>query len=82
MKFNFTIQKQKQQKGYSKVSQAQKKDERKERQRPIDETNSKTTKELLGQLYDDKEYLEKLFDSMYYYLKANKLGEIDNEIDR
>ena len=52
-----------QQKGYTKVNQAQKKEERKERARPKDNSNTKTTKELLGQLYRDKEYLEKLFDS-------------------
>ncbi|XP_012939493.1 tetratricopeptide repeat protein 25 isoform X5 [Aplysia californica] len=59
------LKKQKQQqKGYTKVSQAQKKEERKERQKPQDGSNTKTTKELLGQLYRDKEYLEKLFDSL------------------
>ncbi|GFO25847.1 tetratricopeptide repeat protein 25 [Plakobranchus ocellatus] len=53
-----------QQKGYSKINQPQKKEEKKERQRPKDSANNKTTKELLGQLYQDKEYLEKLFDSL------------------
>ncbi|GFS07544.1 tetratricopeptide repeat protein 25 [Elysia marginata] len=53
-----------QQKGYTKIGQPQKKEEKKERQRPRDSANSKTTKELLGQLYQDKEYLEKLFDGL------------------
>ncbi|KAH9524770.1 Tetratricopeptide repeat protein 25 [Bulinus truncatus] len=53
----------KQQKGYTKVNQP-KKEEKKERQRPQDSSKSKTTKELLGQLYQDKEFLEKLFDSL------------------
>ncbi|XP_055874374.1 outer dynein arm-docking complex subunit 4-like isoform X1 [Biomphalaria glabrata] len=55
--------KKKQQKGYTKVNQP-KKEEKKERQRPQDSSKSKTTKELLGQLYQDKEFLEKLFDSL------------------
>ncbi|XP_059176254.1 outer dynein arm-docking complex subunit 4-like isoform X2 [Physella acuta] len=54
----------KQQKGYTKVNQPAKKEEKKERQRPQEGTNSKTTKELLGELYKDKEYLEKLFDCL------------------
>ncbi|CAL1526419.1 unnamed protein product [Lymnaea stagnalis] len=54
----------KQQKGYTKINQQPKKEEKKERQRPQENSNSKTTKELLGQLYQDKEYLEKLFDSL------------------
>jgi len=53
-----------QQKGYTKLNAPQKKEERKERQRPQDNSNTKTTKELLGQLYRDKEYLEKLFDGL------------------
>ncbi|RUS85830.1 hypothetical protein EGW08_006382 [Elysia chlorotica] len=53
-----------QQKGYTKIGQPQKKEEKKERQRPKDNANAKTTKELLGQLYQDKEYLEKLFDGL------------------
>lgn len=53
-----------QQKGYTKIGQPQKKEEKKERQRPKDNANSKTTKELLGELFQDKEYLEKLFDGL------------------
>jgi len=53
-----------QNKGYTKINPNQKKEERKERLRPQDMSNSKTTKELLGNLYRDKEYLEKLFDSL------------------
>lgn len=56
---------QKKQKGYVKVSQLQKKEEKKERQRPRDNTKAKTTKELLGELYNDKEFLEKIFDSEF-----------------
>ncbi|XP_067687289.1 outer dynein arm-docking complex subunit 4-like isoform X2 [Haliotis asinina] len=56
-------QKQQQQsRGYSKPQQ--KKEDKKERRRPQSSTNSKTTKELLGELFADKEYLEKLYDGM------------------
>ncbi|XP_071101077.1 outer dynein arm-docking complex subunit 4-like [Haliotis cracherodii] len=56
-------QKQQQQsRGYSKPQQ--KKEDKKERKRPQSSTNSKTTKELLGELFADKEYLEKLYDGM------------------
>ncbi|XP_046581289.1 outer dynein arm-docking complex subunit 4-like isoform X2 [Haliotis rubra] len=56
-------QKQQQQsRGYSKPQQ--KKEDKKERKRPQSSSNSKTTKELLGELFADKEYLEKLYDGM------------------
>lgn len=57
-------EKMKQQQNKFSISKTQKKEERKERQRPKEGSNTKTTKELLGQLYRDKEYLEKLFDSL------------------
>ncbi|BFZ01390.1 hypothetical protein BsWGS_04429 [Bradybaena similaris] len=60
----FYKQDEKKQKGYTKVSQSQKKEEKKDRQRPQNSTNSKTTKELLGEMYEDKEFLEKIFDSL------------------
>ncbi|KAK7507840.1 hypothetical protein BaRGS_00000805 [Batillaria attramentaria] len=56
--------KQKQQtKGYSKPAQ-QKREEKKERTKPQESGSSKTTKQLLGELFNDKAFLEKLYDSM------------------
>nr|KAG5713745.1 hypothetical protein BaRGS_024372 [Batillaria attramentaria] len=58
------IRKQKQQtKGYSKPAQ-QKREEKKERTKPQESGSSKTTKQLLGELFNDKAFLEKLYDSM------------------
>jgi hypothetical protein len=42
-----------------------KKEEKKERSKPQDGGSSKTTKQLLGELYQDKAFLEKLYDSKY-----------------
>ncbi|XP_025086327.1 tetratricopeptide repeat protein 25-like isoform X4 [Pomacea canaliculata] len=56
-------QKQQQQKGYSKP-QTQKREEKKERGKPQGTGSSKTTKELLGELYKDRAYLDKLYDSL------------------
>ncbi|XP_076458744.1 outer dynein arm-docking complex subunit 4-like isoform X2 [Babylonia areolata] len=60
-----------QQRGYSKPAQVQKREEKKERTKPKDGGTSKTTKQLLGELYNDRAFLEKLYDS----LTASEQGE-------
>lgn len=56
--------KQQQQKGYGRPVQQAKKEEKKERGKPKESGSSKTTKQLLGELFNDKAFLDKLYDSM------------------
>ena len=56
-------QKQQQKGQYSKPAQIQKREEKKERTKPQDGGSTKTTKQLLGELYNDRAFLEKLYDS-------------------
>ena len=58
-------QKQKQQQvgHYTKPAQVHKQEEKKERTKPQEGGSTKTTKQLLGELYNDRAFLEKLYDS-------------------
>ena len=48
---------------YTRAGAAPRREEKKERTKPNDGGTSKTTKQLLGELYNDREFLEKLYDS-------------------
>ncbi|XP_070187782.1 filaggrin-like isoform X3 [Littorina saxatilis] len=68
-------QKQQQKSTYSKPSQpVQKKQEEKSRLKPQDDGTSKTTKQLLGELYNDREFLEKLYDKHSMRAMCHKIG--------
>ncbi|KAK7113348.1 hypothetical protein V1264_012649 [Littorina saxatilis] len=74
-------QKQQQKSTYSKPSQpVQKKQEEKSRLKPQDDGTSKTTKQLLGELYNDREFLEKLYDSLTTSGGKEEAGNTDRYI--
>ncbi|ESP00853.1 hypothetical protein LOTGIDRAFT_140423 [Lottia gigantea] len=59
---SFFHRQEEQKQGYYKPQQ--KKEEKKERNRPQTASDPKTTKQLLGNLFQDKQFLESLFDEM------------------